>query len=873
MIVKDEEKFLAGCLESVKRYVDEIVVVDTGSTDRSIDIAKQFGARVFTHPWERDFAKHRNQSLDYAKGDWLLILDADEQLVPPSGETLLRAIQDPAADSIAVQVINPFNEGKNCAVFNSVRIFKRGAGIRYEGKVHNREVGCSHTTFYPIQILHQGYSLNEEKLRKKFARTTELLKEQIDREPEEPLAHHYLSASYMSMAVYDRAYLRRALEEGEAAIRLSKLQQKREEIYLCTYYIAAACHLNLGRWRESEKICQDALTIHPEHLDSYYLLTKIHDRFGRAHETKRFATRYLETRAKIERCPENFGKIINNSYWGRSVIQIMLAKAEHALGNTETAKALLEEVARLEPGNPDLLKMIGESYFRTGSHRDAIPYLAEAGRRKKDKITLFMLAESYGQIGDIAKQIEVFGEITKLFPEDTETLRQIGLVQFERGNHRMARSCFETLIRQRKATPAILSKLEASNTFIQERERHCIKHAGSKPRLSACLIVKDEEECIDRCLTSVTPFVDEVVVVDTGSTDRTVEIALKSGARVYHHPWEGNFSKHRNQSLAYATGDWMLIIDADEALETLSAESIRPVVAKTDKNAVLFKVLNLSSRWEPRSIFINPRLFRNGIGVYYEGTVHNQPCFPGGPEPSNLKILHYGYDLEPERMKAKGERTIGLLEREIARDPSAVFPRFNLAISKFIINDHTGSIAEAEKVIHGLEKHRISNPAYATIFYILAAAHFHLGHLQQAEQAASEGVAYAPKSLDCHFVLSAVNDRKGRYPKAVEYGERYLELYREIQESPARDLFDHKTIGDRWRLLLTLSFASAKLDRLEDARAYCEEALEAASFQTFPLTERIKFCTKIGLYDIALKHCHQISVRPQRLFAEGTVRE
>jgi tetratricopeptide (TPR) repeat protein len=198
-----------------------------------------------------------------------------------------------------------------------------------------------------------------------------------------------------------------------------------------------------------------------------------------------------------------------------------------------------------------------------------------------------------------------------------------------------------------------------------------------------------------------------------------------------------------------------------------------------------------------------------------------------------------------------------------------LFPRFNLAVSRFISKDYPSSIVEAEKVIHQLEDQHISDPAYATIFYILAAAQFHLGNLKEAEQVASKGVAYAPKSLDCHFVLSALNDRKGDYPKALKYGERYLELYRGIQELPTKDLFDHKTVGDRWRLLLTLSFASAKLDRPGDAATYCEEAFEAASLQSFPLTERIKFCTKIGLYDIALKYCNQITAQPSRGSAEG----
>ena len=77
MIVKDEERFLPQCLNSVKGYVDEIIVVDTGSTDRTVDIAKRYGAKIYHHPWENDFSKHRNLSISNATGG----LDIDHRLI------------------------------------------------------------------------------------------------------------------------------------------------------------------------------------------------------------------------------------------------------------------------------------------------------------------------------------------------------------------------------------------------------------------------------------------------------------------------------------------------------------------------------------------------------------------------------------------------------------------------------------------------------------------------------------------------------------------------------------------------------------------------------------------------------------------------
>ena len=101
MIVKDEDQFLFMCLDSVKDYVDEIIIVDTGSTDKTVEIAHSYNAKVYHHPWENSFSKARNYSLKYATCDWILILDADEEIDKEDAHRLKEVIKDPVGSETA----------------------------------------------------------------------------------------------------------------------------------------------------------------------------------------------------------------------------------------------------------------------------------------------------------------------------------------------------------------------------------------------------------------------------------------------------------------------------------------------------------------------------------------------------------------------------------------------------------------------------------------------------------------------------------------------------------------------------------------------------------------------------------------------------
>lgn len=196
MIVKNEEKFLAGCLESVKDLVDEMVIVDTGSSDRTLDIARSFGARVYSMEWSFDFSKARNEALKHCRGEWVLWLDADERLPVQFHETIRAIIQNNTADAVIMKIRSEVNGplGKTPHYQQSPRLFRHMAGVRFEFPVHEQIVPSlirnrARLVMTDIVIEHLGYAQDESTIRQKIQRNKVLLEKHLEMEPENAYAH------------------------------------------------------------------------------------------------------------------------------------------------------------------------------------------------------------------------------------------------------------------------------------------------------------------------------------------------------------------------------------------------------------------------------------------------------------------------------------------------------------------------------------------------------------------------------------------------------------------------------------------------------------------------------------------------------------
>ncbi len=204
--------------------------------------------------------------------------------------------------------------------------------------------------------------------------------------------------------------------------------------------------------------------------------------------------------------------------------------------------------------------------------------------------------------------------------------------------------------------------------------------------LSLCIIAKNEEQQISRCINSAKAYVDQIVVVDTGSADATAQAAKELGAEVYHAKWQDDFSLARNRSLEYAKGDWVLILDCDEELDQNTAPLLKEAIAQEDYVGYWLNCINIY-HGRPHNIFQAFRLFRNRPQFRFESPIHEQ-ILPSVLKYSSkeqigrlaVSIYHYGYEPDAIKQHNKILRNIRLLQKARKQYGDAGFVNYYLGV-------------------------------------------------------------------------------------------------------------------------------------------------------------------------------------------------
>lgn len=200
--------------------------------------------------------------------------------------------------------------------------------------------------------------------------------------------------------------------------------------------------------------------------------------------------------------------------------------------------------------------------------------------------------------------------------------------------------------------------------------------------LSLCMIVKDEAANLPRCLASVQGVVDEIVIVDTGSTDTTMTIAKEAGAKVYELPWPNNFAVARNHALQYVQADWILVLDADEALRSDIVPALQQVMQNPHQLVVNLLRQEIGATQAPYSLM--SRLFRHHPAIKFERPFHEvidasvEQLLDTEPEWQvsylpEVAIEHYGYDAATINQKSKLERAQTMMQTYLKTHPGDAY--------------------------------------------------------------------------------------------------------------------------------------------------------------------------------------------------------
>ncbi len=270
-----------------------------------------------------------------------------------------------------------------------------------------------------------------------------------------------------------------------------------------------------------------------------------------------------------------------------------------------------------------------------------------------------------------------------------------------------------------------------------------------QPLLSLCMIVRDEETNLPRCIESVRAYVDEIVVADTGSRDATAAVARRLGARVFSHPWRDDFAEARNAALRAARGAYALVVDADEWLEEAPPpEAFRRWLARCGEEALTVEIVDRAGG-RPCRRYPLVRLFRCRPEYRYRGAIHEQivPAIAArlgaasiAPRASGLVVGHDGYDPRTERLAAKRERNLKLLRDALRARPADPALRFfvvrelvplvgNRAVPGLRLRDAAGELQALEE---GLL--RLSPPLAVEAVRWCAAARLGEGRLELARR-------------------------------------------------------------------------------------------------------------------------------------------
>ncbi|MDJ0692114.1 MAG: glycosyltransferase [Xenococcaceae cyanobacterium MO_188.B32] len=382
-IVKNEEYFLPKCLESLKNIVDEIIILDTGSTDKTVEIAEQLGAKVYHFQWCDDFAVARNEALKYVQGEWVLVLDADEVLNPAIVPQLQQAIE--AENNLVVNLVR-HEVGAAQSPYSLIsRLFRRHPAIKFSRPYHAliddsvsellaKESDWRVVSLSDVAILHYGYQAEAIASLDKYTRARVMMEKFLATHPNDPYVCSKLGALYLQSGSLKNGikFLKQGLKSnlaeppvlfeihyslGNAYNRQQDYERAQKHYHkaiaqpilpilkIGAYNNLGSLLLNLGDLRGAKRVLDEVLQLDSQFAMGYYNLGMLLNKMGQRERAVAAYQKAIELNPHYAPAYQNLGVTFYQSgYMQESIEKFKQAIALYEQQNPQTATELRQKL-------------------------------------------------------------------------------------------------------------------------------------------------------------------------------------------------------------------------------------------------------------------------------------------------------------------------------------------------------------------------------------------------------------------------------------------------------------------------------------------------------------------------------------------------
>ncbi|QEM69755.1 glycosyltransferase [Geobacter sp. FeAm09] len=807
------------CVASIQRHTREpyeLIFIDNGSTDGTVPWLRALAARepdtcrVIENSANLGFAKGCNQGLEAAQGDYLLLLNNDVVVTEGWLSGLLDCFRHRPETGIVGPLTNNISgiqrlPGAPPAPRDGIDEFAAALRARFAGRrIYNRRI-VGFCMLFTRDLLNRVGYLDDSFGNGNFEDDDYCLRAELEGFRNliagDVFIHHYGSVSFrgnnldyaQSMAgnrgVFNRKW-NRTITEPALARKVVTLKTLEEAERL----------RRLGRSNAAvEVLLKDGIAQIPGEMFFYCTIAAILLEGGMAAE----ALQTLRPAPRLDETP-----------WAL----YLLAQAAGLLAQEGVARDAARRAGRCHPAYPHLHLIRGVIALRHGEPALAAEAFGAAAAMDPSSPDAFCgLAQAAEAANDRGAAFEWYRRACIVDPACLEAARGLHRHAAGPGEQALARGLFEEALHFRdddrdlryllidlliKAgdLPAALAHAERAmvlfgadpglvNAALALRRPLGplvipLEAAARGTSVSLCMIAKNEARDLPRCLASLKPVVDEIVLCDTGSSDGTREIAEAFGARVVGHAWTGDFSAARNCALAAATGAWILVMDADEVISPLDYEALRDLVGRPRDGMVAYTITTrnytnkLVEKWQEQDGRYpaeeagrgwlpsdKVRLFPNRPEIRFENAIHEMveptlerlkiPC----PTATRVVVHHYGY-LDDKRQDQKKALYYEIGVKKLAESGGSPKAIVELAIQ-------AAGIERYEEAIELWQRALPYNPESALAYFNLGYANLCLGRYDEAYRATKRSLELQGDYREAVANLALIEVFRGRHQAAL----------------------------------------------------------------------------------------------------------